>query len=796
MKNRYYLLIAVFIFFTLSAAYAQTGSVSGRVITVDNKPLEFVNVAVSGQAKGATTDRQGRFLIKDLEAGTYTLQASFVGIKSQEKRIELKQGQRLTVDFKLEESSTDLSEVLVTDRNANRFYSDSNFTVSKLPLKDLENPQVYNSISGKLLKEQVVTNMNDALKNATGVTRLWESTGRGGDGAEYYTMRGFSVQPTMVNGMPSVNNGGLDPANVESVDVIKGPSGTLFGSPMISYGGLINITTKKPLDQARREVGFVTGSFGLNRLTADINEPVSETSAVRLNAAYQTRNTFQDAGSSRSFFIAPSFKFKASEKLRFLINTEFLDAVSVNAPMIFLNRSNPLTFSNMELFDRNYETSFTGNGLDIKNSSYGIQAQAFYEINSSWTSQTVLSRSSTKTDGYYHYLFDNSDGDSFTRYISDRNGQTITTDVQQNFIGDFMLGAFRNKTVIGIDYFRSSVFNGSTGWVGNGVVTLSDGNDTGVLTRAGVDDLVKDSFEGNSTGSSEVLSAYISNVIQFSDALSLMASLRIDNFNGKTDYWIEEEVKSQTSLSPKLGLVYQVVPEKVSLFGNYMNGFVNLAPANVSNADGSNPRLKIFDPEQANQYEFGVKSNIYKDKISATASYYNIGVKNRLMTDPDNVNNSIQGGEVVSKGFEFSLIANPIDGLNLVAGYSNNNTEVTEDNENSGYLGLRPEESGPAELLNFWASYTIPTGPLTGVGIGFGGNAAGEHLTLNRANIGTFALPAYQVFNAVVSYAGIGNQYLVSLKVNNLTNERYYSGWSTVTPQQLRNVAFSLNYRF
>lgn len=789
-------MIAVIALFAFSAAYAQTGTITGRVATADNKPLEFVNVAVAGQTKGATTDRQGRFLIKDLEAGIYTLKASFVGIEAQEKNIELRPGQRLTVDFRLKESATSLSEVLVTDMNANRFYSDSNFTVSKLPLKDLENPQVYNSISGKLLKEQVVTNMNDALKNATGVTRLWESTGRGGDGAEYYSMRGFSVQPTMVNGMPSVNNGGLDPANVESVDVIKGPSGTLFGSPMISYGGLINITTKKPLVQERREFGFVTGSFGLNRLTADINEPVSGSSAIRLNAAYQSQNTFQDAGSSRSIFIAPSFRFKASEKLSFLINTEFLDAVSVNAPMIFLNRSNPLTFSSMELFERNYEKSFTGNGLDINNASYGIQAQAFYEINSSWTSQTVLSRSSTKTDGYYHYLFDNSDGDSFTRYISDRNGQTITTDFQQNFIGDFRLGAFRNKMVIGVDYFKSSIFNGSTGWVGNGVVTLSDGNDTGILTRAGVDDLVKDSFEGNSTGTNEVLSAYVSNVIQFTDALSLMASLRVDNFNGRTDYWVEEEIKSQTSLSPKLGVVYQLMPDKVSVFGNYMNGFVNLAPVNVSNVDGSNPRLKLLDPEQANQYEFGVKTNIYGDKISATASYYNIGVKNRLMTDPDNINNSIQGGEVLSKGVEISLIANPIEGMNLVAGYSKNHTEVTEDNMESGYLGLRPEESGPARLVNFWASYTLPTGPLAGLGLGFGGNAASEHLTLNRANIGTFALPAYQVFNAVVSYAGIGNQYLLSLKVNNLTNERYYSGWSTVTPQQLRNIAFSLNYRF
>lgn len=90
------------------------------------------------------------------------------------------------------------------------------------------------------------------------------------------------------------------------------------------------------------------------------------------------------------------------------------------------------------------------------------------------------------------------------------------------------------------------------------------------------------------------------------------------------------------------------------------------------------------------------------------------------MTDPDNINNSIQGGEVVSKGFEFSVIATPVEGLSLVAGYSKNNAEVTQDYPESGYLGMRPEEAGPDQLINFWASYSISSGALKGFGLGFG----------------------------------------------------------------------------
>ncbi|MDR7130306.1 iron complex outermembrane receptor protein [Algoriphagus sp. 4150] len=791
--NRRFILLLNLYFLSILGAFAQSGSIKGQVTTSDNQPMEFVNVGIKGIAKGNTTDRRGNFEIKNLAAGTYTVFASFVGVERQEKQITLGAGEVLTLNFALAESSTGLNEVIVTDISSNRFYSDSNFTVAKLPLKDLENPQVYNSVSSKLLKEQVVTNMNDALKNATGVSRLWESTGRGGDGAEYYSMRGFAVQPTMVNGMPSLNNGGLDPANIETLDVIKGPSGTLFGSSVISYGGLINITTKRPSDVFKGEVGFITGSYGLNRVTGDVNVPLNENASMRVNTAYQQNNTFQDAGGRTSFFIAPSFKFQASERLSFLINTEFLNSNSVNAPMIFLNRSNPLTFNSIDLFERNYERSFTGNELGIDNNSYALQAQAFYKLSNTWTSQTVVSRSSTKSDGYYHYLFDASDGNSFARFISDRNAQTLSTDIQQNFIGDFMLGSMRNKMIVGVDYYDQDLINSSTGWVANGVVTLSDGNDTGVLTQAGVDELLKGTFEGNTTGNTRVLSAYVSDVIELTSQLSVMASVRVDNF--KNEAWgADSEQNTQTAVSPKFGVVYQPVKDKVSVFGNYMNGFSNVAPTTVSDADGTNARFKTFDAERANQYEFGVKTNLLGDKISATASYYNITVSNRVMTDPNNVNNSIQGGEVVSKGFELSVIASPVEGLNLVAGYSNNNSEVTKDYPESGYLGMRPEEAGPESLFNFWASYNFSAGALRGFGLGFGGNTASEYLTLNRDNIGSFALPAYQVYNASLSYTG--SQYFLALKVNNLTDQKYYSGWSTVTPQNLRNISLSLNYRF
>ncbi|WP_127120591.1 TonB-dependent receptor [Chryseotalea sanaruensis] len=786
----------LFIAFSLFSAgiMAQNGSIKGNIKTADSKPAEFVNISVKGSAKGSVTDKEGNFLISNLKPGTYQLVASFVGASKQEQSIEVKANEVSLVNFTLDETATALSEITVTDARINKYYRNDNAIVAKQPLKDLENPQVYNSISKEILADQVVTNFNDALKNATGITRLWESTGRGGDGAEFFSLRGFAVQPSMVNGLPSVNNGGLDPINIETIDVIKGPSGTLFGSPLISYGGLINVTTKRPYESLGGELTYISGSNALNRFTADVNLPLSEQAFARINTAYHSENSFQDAGFKKSIFIAPSFKFKANEKLTFLINTEFMNAEAANPAMLFLSRYSALSFTSLDIFEKYYSRSFTSNDLSIKNPTVGLQAQALYKLSDAWTSQTVISRSSAKTDGYYHYLWDFSDGNTFGRYISKRNGETNTTDIQQNFIGNFSIGNIENKVLIGFDYFSSAIHNASTGWLLGGTVTLADGVDTGILTKAAVDNLVAGSSEGVSTAESEVISAYVSDVINITPALSVLASIRFDQFGGKTSYYATDDVKDQSAFSPKFGIVYQVLPEKLSVFGNYLNGFTNVGPTQIADIDGSNPRLVTFDPEQANQYEFGVKSNLLNGKLSATASYYNIAVKNRVMVDPNNQNNSIQGGEAQSTGFEVSLIANPIEGLNIIAGFSNNDSEIVKDNPGDGYIGLRPEEAGPAQLANFWLNYTFSNTAVKGLGFGLGGNYASDHKTLNRANTGTFVLPEYTVLNAALSYTG--DKYGIILKVNNLTDKQYYSGWSTVTPQNLRNISLSLNYKF
>ncbi len=672
---------------------------------------------------------------------------------------------------------------------------DSGYAVGKMLLKDLENPQVYNSISKKILSDQVVTNLNDALKNATGVSRLWESTGRGGDGAEYYSMRGFSVQPTMINGMPSLNNGSIDPANIESVDVIKGPSGALYGGAVISYGGLINVNTKQAFDRFSGDVGMVAGSYGLQRLTLDVNIPMSNRMFVRLNSSVHNQGSFQDAGFQKSVFVAPSILFQANKRLTFYVNAEYKESQAANAPMIFFNRYAPLSFkdSNITQFYNIYNRSFTSNDLSIKNAHSLIQGKAIYQIAKNWKSQTIVSSTQTQSNGYYHYLWDASNGGDFTRYISKAAGETQALGIQENLNGQFNLGSLKNKVLIGLDYFQREVKNYGYAWVANGKVNIVKGTDSGILSAGYVDQLVNGSSPSISTVKTETRSAYVSDLIEVFPGLSIMGSLRLDHFSGQPTIWSTEKF-NQTAFSNRLGFVYQPIKDQVSIFGNYMNGFTQVDPAMVAEKDGSNPRLKIFKPEQANQYEFGVKSNLIHKRLSATLSYYNIDVTNVVMPDPENQNNSIQGGSINSRGVELSLVGKLSENLNIVAGYSINNAEVTNDDSFSGYLNMRPESAGPSQMANLWLQYNFNKGIFSNWGLGMGGNYANDHKTLNRSNIGTYELPSFAILNAALSYSGKG--YSLVFKADNILDSKYYSGWSTITPQRSRTISVALNVRF
>lgn len=817
MKLKFTISVLTFCFFLLignTISAQEKATIKGKISLNNNESPEGISLALKGTRFGTTTDEEGNYKIKNVKPGTYILKVSAVGYNAAEKKITVSEGQELTENFNISSNSEELTEVVVNGRK-NQFVRKENQQVSRLPLKNLENPQVYTTITAGVLKEQVVTTFDDALKNAPGVTQLWASTGRGGDGASYYSLRGFPVQATIVNGVPGLTNGSLDPANIDRVEIIKGPSGTLFGSSLISYGGLINTTTKRPYKGFGGEVNYTAGSYGLNRATVDLNTSLNDKKTLnfRVNSAYNKQESFQDAGFIESFFIAPSISYEVNDRLSFLVNTEFMSNETTNPTMLFLDRAHPLRVHNIAELKYDNNRSYTSNELTIKTPSYNIQAQMNYKLSSQWTSQTIFSTSNAKSTGNYAYLYEGTSNPAFAsikegivlaRFFNYQDNKNTTFDIQQNFIGDFKIGNLRNRLVVGLDYYNRVGLDRGTGYFGNGYVYIGDdlasfnaifgptNGDTGNLTKAGSDAIVGNAPRNNNKTKQEVYSAYFSDVINFTPALSAMVSLRADRFINTGDVSTDDDNYNQTSLSPKFGLVYQPIIDKVSIFANYMNGFSNVAPS--ENVNGTVRTPVTFDPEHANQLEFGTKLNIFKDKIYATLSYYDIKVSNMVYSVRPNATDvtNYQDGAQHNKGFEAEFIANPITGLNIILGYSYNDATLTKGD--ADFVGFRPESAGAYNLANLWASYKFTNGLLRGFGVGFGGNYVGDNKIMNRSVSGTFTIPEYTVLNSSLFYNT--EKFGITLKLNNIANKEIYDGWSTIHPKDPRTFATSFTYKF
>lgn len=773
-----------------AVAYGQGGTVEGRVTDTEGRPVSNINISLVDTKFGAATGPRGYYLIRRVPSGEYTLQVSGVGYRGHSREVHVEAGQRVTVNVVLSTASEALEEIIVSAEPINKYSTEASEHVSKMHIRDIENARVYHPVTSGLLEDQVVTRFEDALTNVPGIFKLWESTGRGGDGAGYYSLRGFPVQPTMLNGLPSLTNGTLDPVNLERVEVIKGPAGTLYGSSLVSYGGLINVVTKSPYGQFGGEASFKTGSFGLNRLTADVNTPIDGDGdlALRVNSAYHSQNSFQDAGFNRSFFIAPSISYRVNERLSFIVKTEYLDGEQTNPTMLFMNRFVPLEANTPAQLGYEPKNSFTSNDLTISNPTFGLQARMEYRLSEEWTWESAISRSAAKSKGYYTYLWDLQPEDrTFARYLSHQNSTTLSTDIQQNLRGEFSLGGIRNRVVIGLDYLGSNLTNNSTGYVPFGSVTLQQA-DNSPLSRPAADEALADSPVGSGTSSQHTYSAYFSDVITPLPGVNVMAGLRLDHFVNEGLSDDSADNYEQTALSPKFGLVVQALPDRLSLFANYMNGFSNVAPR--TQGDGS---VKSFSPEHAVQIETGLKTELYGGRLAATLSYYDITVSNVVRPDPQNLNFYIQDGENYSRGLEASLSAYPAPGLNLTAGYSYNKSRVSRATSEE-YIGRRPESAGPRHLANVWISYRLQAGVLRGLGMGVGGNYASENLVMNRKTTGQFKLPSYAVFQTSIFYET--PNYRVNLKVNNLTDQVYYKGWTTVNPQQPRSITAGLTYKF
>jgi iron complex outermembrane receptor protein len=779
------------------------GSIRGKILTEDNQPAENVSVMLKGTKYGTITDENGEFLLR-APVGNYTLIVSFTGFKTQETAIVVKDGKPFDVPvITLHPITNSLSGVNITGSKANKFSNKRSNDVAKMPLDNLENPQVYSTITSTLLTEQQVLTLDDALKNSAGLQTMWNATGRSGDGGSYYNSRGFILQSTLRNGLAGLQTNTTDAVNIDRIEVLKGPSATLFGSTLTSFGGTINRVTKRPYDDFGGSVTYTVGSYDLNRLSADFNTPVDPAKKLlfRLNTAVNYAGSFQNNGFSRSAAIDPSLLYKVNDKLSISFDAELNYGKNSAKPIFFFwGNVSTLGTNRADRLDLDYRQTYSNDNLDQNSHSNNYYARVNYRISSQWNWQTDFSYSSSFSNGFYPYFYLMAKDTISRNDQSTKNSTYSILEVQQNFNGDFSIGSMRNRFVGGLDYFHQNSNQLFFGGYFDNVATTLGKNGYGNFNYQNLQAIYNTPggivFNYPDIFKKDTYSAYAADELNITDQLLALAALRVDHYENKGSN-IGGTITapySQTAWSPKFGLVYQLVEKQVSLFANYQNGFIN--PGTYLSFDNSadNFVTKIAKVQNARQVEGGVKLDLFDGKLSSTVSYYNIQLTNVLRTDAAHTAQyaQLQDGTQLSRGVEAEVIANPAKGLNIIGGLAYNDSKYTQGD--ADVLGRRPNTAASPFTANIYASYRLPKTVVNGLGFGLGGNYASNNKIINSVSQGVFILPAYTIFNASAFYEQ--PRYRINLAVNNFTNKEYWIGYTTLNPQMLRQLSLSMTYKF
>lgn len=781
------LLLTLFSWLTLTAALAQTGTVRGRITDAAQSPLPGLVVRLEGTTLGTGTDGDGAFFLDRVPAGAYTLLVSGLGYAARQQRIEVQSGQATRLDLAVDPTNQALQEVVVTDRRAFETNA-AGATRTNTPIKDL--PQSVQIINQSTLQQQQVYRVDEALKNVAGVN---ESSAWGS-----YNIRGFETQGTgfLTNGMKGTGYPeGISPflANVERVEVLRGPTAILYGEGAV--GGNINLITKQPRKNTTVNARLSGGSFELFRGQADMAG--SLTADKRLYAiagvGYENGGVFTQDFRHRTTQLFGSVRWEPGVNTSWQVNATYNRDRSTRS----LAQDVPIYPSQLFSVPNNFRLS--SDDAYYKGDSYQLQSQMQHRFSERWSGNLWLGLAQSRADGATYAL--RGALDSLGNLARSRTQQVVSapTRTLNAFVnGRFALGSTTHQVTAGVDLLSENA-NYPAG------IQRALAAPLNVFTPnyAAFDATTRlryysrqEKFTTNTSG------VYVQDQVTILPKLKALLGLRYNHYyyrysaddlsydNRQTFAQYAETPDNTTAFIPRVGLVFQPTTTN-SFYVDYNTGFV---PQYLNSAAYGGP----FDPERTQQVEVGWKGDFLGHRLVPTVAVYQIQKKNVLTLDQDSLAAGAyvyrQLGGVRSRGVEATLTGAVLPGWKVILNYSYNQTKVTASSDPAEIGQQFP--NAPHHLGSAWTTYEFGTTPLKGLLLGAGYRVSGDRYSALRP-VGTevLVLPGYGVFDAVVGYAY--RQFSVQVNGNNLLGQRYArsSYWDqSYFPGTPRNFLFSLGY--
>ncbi|MEJ7644545.1 MAG: TonB-dependent receptor [Chryseolinea sp.] len=801
MNIRLLRLIIIGILGSAMSVFAQTGTIRGTVKTSDGEPAEYVNVSVKGVNRGSVTTAHGSFDIKKVSAGSHLIVASFVGFVPIEKTVEVLAGAATSVEFVLNETAGQLSEIVI--RGEREGYK-IDVPSSSLRLKSslLETPQNIQIVTNDVLKDQQIISMSDGLiRNVSGVTRAehW------GDLYANVSARGSQIQ-AFRNGFNVVNSywGPLteDMSFVDNIEFVKGPAGFMLSSGDPS--GLYNVVTKKPTGLSKGEASITAGSFGLFRTTLDLDGKISADGRLlyRLNLSAQNKNSHRANEYNDRYVVAPVISYQLDEKTKLTLEYNYQRANMSNVGSFYI-------FSQDRYSDFPVDfTTLPGGTPGTKINDHSIYFNLQHDFNENWKITAQAARFIYDQVGHSMWpSVVNQDG-TYIRSISIWDANSTMTMAQVFLNGTFNTGSIRHRILAGVDMAAKDYiadwnqshdldtvgaeFNPRNPYLGTPVNGFPRFDRTTPLAeRAQV---------GGGLMDQRYTSFYVQDEVGLlENKLRLTVAVRYTDLQQSA--WGGAPDKAE-HVTPRVGLSASL-SKQLSVYALYDQAFIPQTGI-LTNGNG-------VQPLTGNNIEIGVK----KDWIggwNSTLSIYRILKNNELTADPTNPTaGMIELGQKRAQGVEFDVRGEIVPGLNLIANYAYTDSKVVEVAEGVTYPEEGSEVPGFAKhTINTWLTYELKNGALKGFGI-----SAGYTSLLDRATYWEASPdPDKELKNYFKVDAGIywqKDKIRVAANVFNVLDKYLYSGsyesWMTdakgdaaplysYQTEAPRNVRLSVAYKF
>ncbi|MCQ8127108.1 TonB-dependent siderophore receptor [Methylomonas rivi] len=630
-------------------------------------------------------------------------------------------------------------------------------TATKTDTPIMETPFSIQVVSKQVLQDQQVTRLEQALKNVSGVTIFPGNQGF----TDSFMMRGFLNDTTYRDGvlLPTILGGGTtkrEVANLERVEVLKGPGSILFGRA--EPGGIINLVTKQPLSTPYYSMQQQFGSYDFYRTTIDATAPLTDDNTLlyRLNIAYENTGSFRNFVDNERVFVAPVLKWNISEQTQATFEMEYQHFNESPDPGIPPLGNRP---ANVPIETALHEPLVNKNDGDrvMVGFNWSHQFNDDWKLSHRFTSEffdfnnRTLFFGAATANGSVSRSFNLAPETESQRYMN-----TV------NLSGKLATGFAQHTLLFGFDHFQED--DKIRGNCCTPAPAFNIFNPVYLSTAPQLNSVDRSNYTQSWYG------LYFQDQIELPYGWHLLGGFRYDNAEGE-NHLLGRVTSKEDRISPRGGVLWQALPW-LSLYGSYTENF------GPSSTLFRNDNL-ILPPQSAQQWEAGLKTEFWDGQLRATLAYFELTKQNIRVpgtTPPLFIPRAV--GEAESHGIEFEVTGEILPGWNVITAYAYTPyAKITKDNTSNGGPGntgkrlfLAPEHSG-----SVWSTYEFQNTAFKG--LKFGAGVVGlDQRQGDSAN--TYQLPGFLTVGLMTSYEmQIGKSKVTTqLNVDNLLNKEYYAG--------------------